>query len=125
MLETVYSALIEDAELVALVGRVKDESGDVTDIPAIFHAMPIAENVFPAVSFFVKAEEDRVFADDVCVAKKIGVQLDVFAKSRATAVFEAADRVMRRLGFVNSKAESLPEPQTQHIAAVYGIVVFE
>ena len=114
----IFSALTGDAELVSLVGTMR-ASGS----PCIFYSTPAGFNDLPAVSFFEKECGDRVFADNVCIARNAVVQVDVWAEDNASAVFDRADSIMRGLGYYCASTVDVPDPNARHITAVYGKLV--
>ena len=111
-----FEALTGDVELVSLVGTMRGASGG---LPCIFFDAPGSFNDLPAVSFFEKESADLVFADDECIAGNIVMQVDVWAKAEVSAVCGAVDRVARELGYHRHSCADVPDPNIQHITAMY------
>lgn len=107
-------ALLGDEQLVSLVGRVEN-----SDIPCIFFNTPLSLNTFPAVSFFEKDGGDAVFADDVCIARTVVMQVDIWAEERLSDVFDRVDYVMRSVGYDCNGVCDIPDPNIRHMRMVY------
>ena len=118
MKKELYDALTGDAELVSLVGRTEG-----TDIPCIFFSSPRAHNRFPAVTFFECAGTDSVFADDVCIARSVVMQVEVWAEGDVSPVFDRVDAVMRRLDYSMSSFCDVPDVNVRHVIAEYKKII--
>lgn len=115
------AALLENAALVALVGRDKNNAPKVYQMVA-----PYAED-FPRITFFEVTNFDSDFADDVSIASEIIMQIDVWSKSSTSAISGEVDKTMKTLGYTRSSAQDLYEDDTgvYHKALRYRTKVME
>lgn len=118
MKSEVYNAFLQDERLVSMVGKMPN-----SDLPCIYYNSPKAHHGFPAVSFFESFGKDSVFADDVCIARSVQVQVDIWAEEDITSVFEKADQIMRSLGYTMESFSDVPDVNILHIKAVYKKIV--
>jgi hypothetical protein len=118
----IFGFLINDSQLVNMLGRLCGADGNITDIPAIFNGSPESWDSMPAVSFSQKECNDAVFADDVCLAKVYTYQFDVFSKLSADSIFDRVDFLLRREGFLCKKVTNVIEPNCKHKCGLYSIL---
>ena len=114
MKSEVYNAFLQDEELVLMVGKMPN-----SDLPCIYFNSPKAHHGFPAIAFFESFGQDSVFADDVCIAKSVAMQVDIWAEAEIAPIFDKADEIMRRLGYTMDSFSDVPDVNILHVKAVY------
>ncbi|MDR0405666.1 MAG: DUF3168 domain-containing protein [Clostridiales bacterium] len=119
MKNELFHALLADEALLALVGRT-----GTAGTPCIFFDTPPVHDALPCVTFFEKDGSDAVFADDVCIARTVVMQTDVWSRESGTEICGRVDAVTRMLGYVRANACDLPEANLCHARAVYKKVVY-
>jgi len=125
MKQKLLSTLTADSELVSLVGKIKSADKVQGNIPCIFSNTPSSWDTLPAVVFLEKDGEDAVFADDVCIARTVVIQIDVYAKTSVTRVFDRVSLLLRNMGFVCKRVMDIPEPTNRHRMGIFNITVYE
>lgn len=110
--DDVYSALSNDSTLISLLGGnyvFPQGAGDSTH--------------YPYITYFEINNFDDNYSDNAATASQIRIQIDVWAKGSTSAIAEAADTVMKSLGFTRSYAGDLYEKDTKtnHKAIRYKI----
>ncbi|MNI58109.1 hypothetical protein D3C73_1132050 [compost metagenome] len=99
----IRSALLNNAALVLLLGRDKDNSVKVYQLAA-----PYADD-YPRITFFEVSNFDSQFADDFAMASEVTVQIDVWSKGSTSAIAGEVDKTIKELGYSRSSSADLYE----------------
>ncbi len=125
MKQKLLSTLTADSELVSLVGKIKSADKMRGNIPCIFSNTPSSWDTLPAVVFLEKDGGDAVFADDVCIARTVTIQIDVYARTSVTKIFDRVRILLRQMGFICTKVMDVPEPTHKHRLGIFNITVYD
>lgn len=111
----VRTALLENDELVSMVGNDKDGNVKIYQL-----ATPYADD-YPRITFSEIDNRDTHYADDEPYASQVIVQIDVWSRDSTSAMAGQVDKTMKELGYVRTSAIDFYEsgPEIYHKAMRY------
>lgn len=107
MIEELLRKVLNNNELISLVGRDKSEN------PKIYLLIAPDNTAPPYVEYEVFNETGSMYAENKEIATSYKIQIDIFTKGSYTAIVNMIKKIMKENGFLKEFGGSLYENDTK------------